>query len=324
MEFGPLPLDHALGAYLAHSTGPLRKGKLLTAADIATLRAAGLTEVIAARLGPGDLHEDTAATRIAAALITSAQGLRAGAAGTGRVNLYATGPGVLVLDVAALHAANRVHPMLTIATVPPFQRLTGNEMAATVKIISYGVPAAAVDEAARLATAAMTLATPRYTTATLIETTTTSDTPNPKGREALTARLNRLGLTLTPRLITPHRSPEIAAALASAPGEVLFILTTSATSDPNDVAPHALRLAGGQVTRFGMPVDPGNLLFHGTLGAKPVIGLPGCARSPALNGADWVLERLICGIEVSADDIAVMGVGGLLKEIPQRGRLRES
>ena len=80
---------------------------------------------------------------------------------------------------------------------------------------------------------------------------------------------------------------------------------------------------GGTVTRFGIPVDPGNLLFLGQLGARPVIGLPGCARSPALNGADWVLERLACGIEVTADDLSAMGVGGLLKEIPIRPQPRE-
>jgi molybdenum cofactor cytidylyltransferase len=74
-----------------------------------------------------------------------------------------------------------------------------------------------------------------------------------------------------------------------------------------------------------MPVDPGNLLFLGDLDGRPVIGLPGCARSPALNGADWVLERIACGLPVSDDDIAAMGVGGLLKETvlrpePRAGR----
>ena len=84
-----------------------------------------------------------------------------------------------------------------------------------------------------------------------------------------------------------------------------------------------MRAAGGQVVQFGIPVDPGNLLFLGWLGQKPVIGLPGCARSPALNGADWVLERVICGVPIGPDDLASMGLGGLLKETPVRGRLRE-
>jgi molybdenum cofactor cytidylyltransferase len=67
-----------------------------------------------------------------------------------------------------------------------------------------------------------------------------------------------------------------------------------------------------------MPVDPGNLLFLGVLDGRPVVGLPGCARSPKLNGADWVLERLAAGLTVTSADLAAMGVGGLLKEIPAR------
>jgi molybdenum cofactor cytidylyltransferase len=72
-----------------------------------------------------------------------------------------------------------------------------------------------------------------------------------------------------------------------------------------------------------MPVDPGNLLFLGDINGRPVIGLPGCARSPALNGADWVLARVVCGIPVRSADIAAMGVGGLLKEIPTRPQPRQ-
>ena len=50
---------------------------------------------------------------------------------------------------------------------------------------------------------------------------------------------------------------------------------------------------------LGMPVDPGNLLLLGELDGKPVIGAPGCARSPKENGFDWVLSA--CSPE-GADD----------------------
>ena len=131
-------------------------------------------------------------------------------------------------------------------------------------------------------------------------------------------RLDRMGVPLAPRVVVRHREAELADAIKAAEGELVLILTGSATSDPLDVAPQALRQAGGHVERFGMPVDPGNLLFTGDHQGRPVIGLPGCARSPALNGADWVLERILCGAEVRSADIAAMGVGGLLKEIPTR------
>jgi molybdenum cofactor cytidylyltransferase len=67
-----------------------------------------------------------------------------------------------------------------------------------------------------------------------------------------------------------------------------------------------------------MPVDPGNLLLVGHRGDVPMLGLPGCARSPAPNGFDWVLERLYAGLPVGKAEIMRMGVGGLLKEIASR------
>jgi len=72
-----------------------------------------------------------------------------------------------------------------------------------------------------------------------------------------------------------------------------------------------------------MPVDPGNLLLLGRVGRTPAIGLPGCARSPKINGFDWVLQRLCAGVTVTSADITTMGVGGLLKEIPTRPQPRD-
>jgi molybdenum cofactor cytidylyltransferase len=325
MQFGAVPLDQAVGAVLAHATGPLKKGTALGADQIERLRGLGVDQVIVARLDGGDMAEDAAAMTIAWALVPdpAEQGLYLGGAATGRVNLYASGPGVLQMDVPAIHALNAVHPMITVATLAPLARVIEGAMVATVKIISYAVPKVAVDQAAGCGRGGICLVRPRFDAATLIETSTDGTTPPGKGRDAMRLRLSRLGLGLSERVVVPHQAMAVAKAIGEAAGQIVLILTASATSDPRDVGPEGLRLAGGVVTRFGMPVDPGNLLFFGNLGAKPVIGLPGCARSPALNGADWVLERLICGIEVTGQDIAAMGVGGLLKEIPSRPRPRD-
>ncbi len=104
---------------------------------------------------------------------------------------------------------------------------------------------------------------------------------------------------------------------------MVIVFGASALCDFDDVIPAAIRQAGGEVLRSGMPVDPGNLMVLGRLDGKPVIGAPGCARSPKENGFDWVLDRLIAGLDVTAGDIAGMGVGGLLMEIPTRPQPRE-
>jgi molybdenum cofactor cytidylyltransferase len=329
--FGEVALEAAEGAILAHSEavpgGRLRKGLVLGGAEIAVLRAAGLAHVTVARLGPGDIGEDAAAARLAAALVPdpAAQALRPGEAFTGRVNLNAVGPGIVELDAAAIHRLNLVHPAITLATLAPLQRVVAGTLVGTVKIIAYGVEEAALAAACAAARAAIRVRPVALQSAGLVMT----DAPGleakiaAKGRRSIEGRLRALGMRLEGVESVPHEAGALTAALARVPGEMVLILTGSATSDLEDTAPAALRAAGGRVARFGMPVDPGNLLFLGDLGGRPVIGLPGCARSPALNGADWVLERLACGLTVGDAEIAAMGVGGLLKEIPLRPQLRE-
>ncbi|HGG04140.1 MAG TPA: molybdopterin biosynthesis protein [Aliiroseovarius sp.] len=325
MEFGPVPVTEAEGAILAHSvvlpSGRLRKGIVLGAGDVALLHAAGHRDVTVARLGPDDVSENDAAAAVAAVL--AGVGLRASAAKTGRVNIYAEKAGLLMVNARAVLALNRIDPMITLATLPHRARLAEGTLLATVKIISYGVDSTALSRACLTAVGALKLRPVKYRTAGLVQSVLAGGDDGEKGRRAVATRLERLGVDLISHEVVEHRMGSLTAGLCRAEGAVLFILTGSATSDLHDVAPEAVRLAGGKIHHFGMPVDPGNLLFLGELEGRPVIGLPGCARSPALNGADWVMERILCGLTVSPGDIAAMGVGGLLKEMPSRPHPRE-
>ncbi|WP_171174260.1 molybdopterin-binding protein [Ruegeria sp. HKCCD8929] len=328
MKFGPVPVAQAGGAILAHSVQTdarkLRKGLTLEPAHLAALTEAGIAEVIVARMEPDDCHENEAAQMLAAALAPdpAVANLRVTEPFTGRVNFLADAPGVVELDIAAIEGFNQVHPMITVATVPQYQQMGPGGMVATIKVISYAVPRADVERAVAAAQDAIRLVTPVHDTAALVITEIPGGPPNEKGIAAIKGRVEALGMELSDIRTVPHRTPELAQAVDAVAGDMVMILTGSATSDPHDVAPSAVRAAGGEVDRFGMPVDPGNLLFLGQLGPRPVIGLPGCARSPALNGADWVLSRVACGIATTGADIAAMGVGGLLKEIPTRPQPR--
>ena len=324
MKFGPVPIAEAEGAILAHSLqtgdGRLRKGTVLTKTHLAALAEFGHDPVIAARLAPDDLDENAAADALARALVpTPGQGIRLTPASTGRVNLVAEGAGVVTFDAAAIHALNRADPAITLATLPDATRVSAGTLLATIKIIAFAVPFDRIEAAcAALPNGAVILHPPALSTARLIETTVDGTRPATKGRAALAARLERLGVSLAERVVVPHEARPIAEALGAADEELLFVLTGSATSDIADVAPSGVIAAGGEVIHFGMPVDPGNLLFIGRIGPRPVIGLPGCARSLALNGADWVIERVVCGLPTGPDEIAAMGLGGLLKEMPSR------
>lgn len=328
MKFGPVPLAEAEGAVLAHSLalsggGRIRKGTVLDGQALARLAASGHDTVVAARLDHGDVAEDAAARAFADALMAPDGGLYAGPAATGRVNLFAEGAGVLGIDAAAVRAANGIDPAITVATLPRWQRVGPGDMVATIKIIPYAVPGAALARAAEAGRGALSLHPTRRRRVAMIETRIDGLSPGQKGRRATKTRLERLGAEMIAYRTVPHAVDAVAAALAETQADAVLILTASATSDAGDVAPMAVTVAGGAMTHFGMPVDPGNLLFIGALpGDIPVIGLPGCARTLALNGVDWVLERVLCDVAVSPEDIAAMGVGGLLKDVQTRGRPR--
>ncbi len=333
MIFGPTPVAEAAGALLAHSvkSGKLvfKKGRLLSRADIAALTDAGVSEVFAARLELGEVGEDAAAARVAGSLL--GPGIRANAPFTGRVNLFAEQAGVLSVDVARLDRLNLLDESVTVATLPAYAVVAAGQMVATIKIIPFAAPERVLQRAAAVAgshrTPFMQVSAFTAKRVALIQSTLASvkDSVLDKTVEVTARRLEDLGATLIGERRCDHAGDAIAAAIAAAMAgkpDILLIAGASAIVDRRDALPAGIVLAGGKVWHFGMPVDPGNMILMGDLGGVPVVGLPGCARSPKLNGFDWVLERLCANLPVGPQQIMAMGAGGLLAEIPSRGHPR--
>lgn len=318
MQYKELGVANALGWQLAHSIKfggkRLPKGLELTQAHIDRLQAAGIATVHAFLLDEGDITENDAARIIATHVL--GEGLSLGHATRGRCNLHAARAGLLVSD-SSIDALNACSEAITIATLPHLAPVAEGQLVATVKIIPYAVPSADIAKAHAVQSKLM-LAPFHPFEASLI--TTGHDLPE-KARQLTEARLAPLTGTITRYSSCPHRTQALADHLkeeAAGTTDLIMVLGLSAISDRRDIVPAALESAGGTVISLGMPVDPGNLLMLGELDGKTVLGLPGCARSPALNGLDWVLERLAARLPVDRATIAGMGIGGLLKETPHR------
>jgi len=328
MKFGEVPVGEAAGAILAHSLRlpgtALKKGRVLSADDIALIAAAKIDHVVAARLEPGDVREDAAADRVAAA--AAGENVDAAAAFTGRANLFAAARGLLVFDRDRLDELNLVDEAVTLGTLPQFTIVAPRQMVATVKIIPFAVAETTVAAAAAFAAPGAPLLrvaafVPRRVALIQTRLPGLKESILDKTREVTAARLTALGCTLASEERCPHGVGELApriAAAVEAGADIVFVHGASVIVDRRDVIPAAIEAAGGVVEHFGMPVDPGNMLLLGRLGAIPVLGLPGCARSPKENGFDWVLQRLVAGVPVGPREIMRMGAGGLLAEIPSR------
>ncbi|HEY1259786.1 MAG TPA: molybdopterin-binding/glycosyltransferase family 2 protein [Stellaceae bacterium] len=328
MKFGEIAVAEAEGAVLAHSlrlgTTALKKARILSAADLELIAAAGISRIVVARLEPGDVAENDAAERVAAAVVGS--GVSVATPFTGRANLFAEARGLLVFDTERVDRLNLVDEAITLGTLPPYAVVEPKQMVATVKIIPFAAPEDAVKRCVQAAIAEgplLRVAPFRPLSVGLVQTRLPGlkETILDKTREVTEGRLTVLGCALAFEERCAHAAAELAAVIGTPTArgvDLLLIHGASAILDRRDVIPAAIVAAGGAIDHFGMPVDPGNLLLLGHVGKRVMLGLPGCARSPKVNGFDWVLERLVAGLPMGAAEIMRMGSGGLLAEIPSR------
>lgn len=334
MKFGPVSLEKAQGKILGHNvTGPdgrriFRKGHPLQAEDIERLRELGRETVYVAELEADDVGENTAAERIAEKLFDHRR-FRLSGPSTGRANVYTTALGILRVEVDRLHEINR-NEGITLATLRHNSPVSEGKMAATLKVLPYALPESMVRKAEALARENGPLLRldplePRQVSLIL------SGSPSARERivrsfeKALSERLEQLGASISTVDFVVLDQEQDEAALAEmiesrieGGAELVVLAGETAIMDRYDIAPRAVERAGGTVICFGAPVDPGNLLMLARLGETPVLGAPGCARSPKDNIIDLVLPRLLVGDRLERDDIITMAHGGLLEDVPER------
>ena len=332
MKFGAVPVADAEGGVAVHSIRQgglvLKKGTLIGKDEIAALKAAGIEAIVVARTEPGDVPEDAAAAEIAAAV--AGEGVHVERAFTGRANLFAETAGVLVVDKGAVDRLNKVDESITFATLAAYKPVVAGEMIATVKIIPFAVAEKARDAALAVAKAARPLvriAPYRIRKIGVVSTVLPGLASKviDKTLKVTQERLAPAAATIVAERRVPHEQRALARAMEEVLGagaELVIVFGASAIADRRDVIPAAVEAIGGRIEHFGMPVDPGNLLLIAQARGYPVVGAPGCARSPKENGFDWVLMRLLAGLDVPRAAITGMGVGGLLMEIVTRPQPR--
>lgn len=332
MQFVKVPLAESIGSILGHNVidgdgrRVLRKGRPLRPEDLEILRSLGRSAVYVARLEPGDVDENHAARRLARA--AAGDGLRLSEPRTGRVNLYAEHLGVLRVELDRLLQLN-THEGISFSTLPRHGSVASGKMVATLKIIPYALPIAALEEAEqRLAAQPVIWLTPlRAQRAGMI----LSGAPSAQVRviesfrAALEPRLHALGAELARIDFVSldeddgeERLAEILRQRLDGSLDLILLAGDTAIMDRFDITPRAVERAGAEIVSFGAPVDPGNLLLLAFAGSVPIVGAPGCARSPQQNIVDLVLPRLLAGDRIPREEIVLLGHGGLLDDVPER------
>ena len=336
MKFGPVPIQDAADKILGHNISGedgrriLRKGKPLTAVDLQTLQRLGIQHVYVAELEPGDVDEDTAARRVAKAVV--GKNVRISGPATGRCNILSSQAGLLRVDA---HRLTRINACtgITLATLLTNRPVAQKKMVGTIKILPYGVPESLVWQAEQIAqeTGPVLWVDPLRPkrVSVILSGFPAAESRIRKGfLPPLQARLEPLLAQISQVQFIPLEDDRGEQALAThlaqqvQTADLIILAGETAVQDPHDIAPRAIRRAGGHVTCFGAPVDPGNLLLLAYLGQTPILGAPGCVRSRKTNIVDWVLPRLLVGDQLTHADIFALGHGGMLEDTQLRGKPR--
>jgi len=320
MIFGNWPIEETEGAMLGYAitagAHSFRKGTVLTRDALDILQEHSITHVFAARLEDDDIGEDEAALAVGNLLIC--ENIEAGKPVAGRINLFARHDGLFRARAAAIDAINLLDPRISVATLRNDCRVKSGQMIATVKIIPFAVPAKLIDNLRRPSAAQVILDVRPFKALKIgiIQSQLPSirDSVLDKTSKLIAKRIeHNYGAVGGERRVI-HELDALKHSIIELKNtcDLILIFSASSIADEADIVPRSILASGGEILRIGMPVDPGNLLVLARLEEKYIIVAPGSARSARENSLDWILDRLMAGVNLDSDDLGKMGVGGLL------------
>ena len=301
----------------------ISKGTFVTNEVVGYFKTGNVKTILCAVPEEGDIHEDEAAEAISSAI--DKNHIYADKASTGRVNFKSQSLCLVRYDRDFIKELNLVDESIAFSIVEHNQLLAEGDLIATLKIIPFFMQKKYVDRVIKILAKdeLFKIHSLKKKEVILIQTcfewqkksifTATSNVTK--------ARLEALGCSLKKEKLINHDYDTLRAIIRSSvknEPEILLVSGATAITDRSDYIPKAILSEGGEIIQYGLAVDPGNLLLIGKVGNTTVIGMPGCARSPKLNGFDWVLQLLMADIPINREELADMGAGGLLMEIASR------
>ncbi|HET7025560.1 MAG TPA: hypothetical protein VFI39_10190 [Gemmatimonadales bacterium] len=317
-----------VGAVLLSSvqlpSGPLEKGVRLDPAQADALKAAVDTlsgPVSIAWLDADELHEDEAAWRLARAV--GGQGVIVGVPHQSRVDLSAERAGVLHVNVEPLSRLNRIDP-IEVCTLYHGSPVKAGEVVASVKVAPHVVPSSVIKKGEAFATGNTRLVRvapylPLDVGAIVVEEVSV---PALVHFEAtIRKKITALGARLDGVATVAARSPADAEAKSRSTLEYLVlqrrlpVVLVAGVSASDVLSPFfaALEALGGQLLRRGVPARPGSMLWLAELSGTRILGAPHCRTFDVRTAADLILPRLLTGEAITAETLAEIGHGGLLR-----------
>ncbi len=289
----------------------LRKGTRLGEAHRQALHELLGVELHLVEPEPGEIEQDDVARELARAL--AGPGTAADEPRQGQARIRATRRGLLRVDAEAVRKVNRLAPLLCFTQPDGQVVLEGDEVGGT-KAAALATQARLLERAKTFLSRAPALAvrafTPRKVSVVVTERL------EAKGRamviDAVRRKVGWYGSELSVMNEVPHESGRVAEALRASlvAGADLLLVSGANALDPLDPVFAALRDAGGEVLRWGVPAHPGSMVWAGSVDGVSVLGVATCSGFGKSTALDLVLARVLAGEDVvrAFEDV---GHGGL-------------
>lgn len=321
-----IPLEEAVGKVLAHDITEIRpgqfkgpafkKGYIIREGDLDHLRRLGKEHLYVLNLGPGEVHEDEAAIRLAEVLAGPGV-IFDDQPSEGKIALKSEYRGLLKVDVQALTEFNLVSDVTCSSRHNNILVEDGETIAAT-RAIPLVIEETTLNKAIKIAKNAKgifsikRLATPE-TGLIITGNEVYSGRIEDKFAPLVRKKLKFYGCVLKETIIKPDDKDEIIKGirLFLQKGLGLILVAGGMSVDPDDVSRNAITEAGARDIVYGTPVLPGAMFLYGHLEDIPILGLPACILYYNATVFDLILPRVLSGERITRRDFAAMAHGGL-------------
>lgn len=292
-----------------------RKGHIVTEEDIPVLLSMGKEHLYVWEKNEHMLHEDEAVEYLRE--ICLGRNTSSNAPKEGKIELRAECDGMLKVNAEKLLAVNSLGNMM-IATRRSYIPVKKGEKLAATRIIPLVIEREKMEEAKRCAGEEPIVEVVPYKLKTAGLITTGNEVL--KGiiedtfSDVVIDKLKQYGVEVKAHVYSGDDGVKITETILEMKKKGLdMILCTGGMSvDPDDRTPGAIKASGVDIVTYGAPVLPGAMFLLGYFeDGTPVMGLPGCVMYADTTVFDIVLPRIVTGTRIKAQDLSVLGHGGL-------------
>jgi len=320
-------IEDAAGMVLGHDVtqiipgeykGPrFKRGHRIRKEDIPEFLKIGKEHIYVMDLKAGIIHEDEAALRLGR--VFAGKNIDMSGPSEGKVTFHSKINGVLKVNLPLLHRINLSRNII-LSTIHRYTPCTPRMAIGATRIISLIAPEKQIGKAESLCNnegpVLEVLPYRKWNIGVVI-------TGNEifKGRikdrfdDRVGKKIIRFGSRIVKKEVVPDDVHQISQALLRLHNDSvdLVLVTGGLSVDPDDVTRAGIKRAGTKIIFYGTPILPGAMFLYGTLGEKPILGLPACVFHHRATLFDIIFPRILAGESFTRKEISLLGHGGFCR-----------